>query len=153
MARRQDPDIVVAMTQSGANRLVRGPRSRLTTATLGGLAVGVLGLLLQFIADPAKFGSFPPGIYFLIVAAAIVWLAERWRWSALIAVALVLWIVIGGTLSGKLSANLASSDMLTVAGNVVMVLGLLGAAVFGILAVVRRGRHRTSGQRQVEGMR
>jgi hypothetical protein len=138
------------MTQSGGNR--HRPRSRLTTATLGGLAVGVLGLLLQFIADPAKFGVFPPGIYFVVVAAAILWLHERWRWSPLIAVALGLWIVIGGTLSGDLPANLASSDILTVAGNIVMVLGPLGAAGFGIGSVVRPG-HRTSGQRQAEGMR
>jgi hypothetical protein len=54
--------------------------------------------------------------------------------------------------SAETSANLASSDMLTVAGNIVMVLGLLGAAGFGIASIVRFG-YRTSGPRQAEGVR
>jgi hypothetical protein len=121
-------------------RFGRAPRSHLTSATLGGLAVGALGLVIQFVADPAKFGVFPLGLLLVAGAAAIVWLGERWYWSPLIAVALGSWITVGGTLSGDLPANLASSEPLTVGGNVVMVVGLIGSAVVGAVAFVRSRR-------------
>jgi len=54
-----------------------------------------------------------------------------------------LWITIGGTLSGDLPANLASADPLTVGGNVVMVVGLVGGAIVGAISFIRAGRRST----------
>jgi peptidoglycan/LPS O-acetylase OafA/YrhL len=90
MAPGSTTGIVVAMT-----RLPRKPHPPLSTAILGGLAAGALGLVMQFVAEPAKFGVFPPGLYFVAGVMAIVWLGRRWRWSPLAAVALSLWITVG----------------------------------------------------------
>lgn len=137
MAPGSTTGIVVAMT-----RLPRKPHPPLSTAILGGLAAGALGLVMQFVAEPAKFGVFPPGLYFVAGVMAIVWLGRRWRWSPLAAVALSLWITVGGSMAGELPANLASHDVLTVSGNAVMVVGLVGAAVAGLLATFRRPHDR-----------
>lgn len=122
--------------------------SRALVATLAGLAVGVLGLLVQWIAAPQLFGSFgfPPGIIYVVAAGVIVWLDRRSTWSPSAAVALALWIVIGGLAGGNLTENLASGDVGIIAGNLVMVLGLLVAAVAGVLAIRHNRRH--PGQRQ-----
>jgi peptidoglycan/LPS O-acetylase OafA/YrhL len=117
MAPGSTTGIVVAMT-----RLPRKPHPPLSTAILGGLAAGALGLVMQFVAEPAKFGVFPPGLYFVAGVMAIVWLGRRWRWSPLAAVALSMWITVGG--------------------NAVMVVGLVGAAVANLLATFRRPQDR-----------
>jgi hypothetical protein len=139
MARTPRPGIVGGMT-------TRDNRNRSLLLTLGGLAVGVAGLVLQWIADPDKFGGFPPGIYAIAAAGALTWFGRRWRWSPLAAVLMGLWIVVGGTLAGKLQENLTSGDTLTVAGNLVMAAGLLLAVVAGGTAIA--GARRTA-QRQV----
>jgi hypothetical protein len=115
-------------------------RGRSLLVTLAGLAVGVVGLVLQWIADPDKFGGFPPGIYAIAAAGALTWLGRRWRWSPLAAVLMGLWILVGGSLAGKLQENLASGDGLTVTGNLVMAAGLLVAVVAGGTAIARAGR-------------
>ncbi|TQM01792.1 hypothetical protein [Pseudonocardia kunmingensis] len=119
--------------------LSTAPRS--TKLALAGLAVGVLGLVIQWIADPAKFPGFPPGIIMIVAAAAIVAFGVRWWWTPVFSVLAGTWIVGGGFLSAQLTANLASGDAGTVAGNVVMSLGLIVAAVAGILAMIE-GRRR-----------
>lgn len=110
--------------------------------SVAGLAVGILGLVVQWIADPGKFGVFPPGIIFIAACAALVVIAAGRWWAPVFSVLISLWIIFGGLAAGKLTANLASGDAGTVAGNVVMSLGLAFAAVTGVVAMVvgRRAR-------------
>jgi hypothetical protein len=109
-----------------AARFSAAPKS--TKLSLSGLAVGVLGLVVQWTADPEKFGGFPPGIIFIAVCAALVVVASGRWWAPVFSVLISLWIVLGGLAAGKLTANLLSGDAGTVAGNVVMTLGLAFAA-------------------------
>lgn len=119
--------------------LAAAPRS--TKLALCGLAVGVLGLVIQWVADPAKFPGFPPGIIVILVAGAIVAFGVRWWWTPVFSVLVGLWIVGGGFLSAQLTANLASGDPGTIVGNVVMSLGLIIAAVAGVFGMIE-GRRR-----------
>lgn len=107
---------------------------------LGALGVAVVGLLIQFAGDPAKFWPFPPGISFILGAALLVWLMQRWRVAPLAGVLIGAWITFGGVVRGELFSNLVSGGVLTVLGNVVMEAGLLGAVVIGIAAIVAPDR-------------
>ncbi|WP_255620999.1 hypothetical protein [Pseudonocardia sp. DSM 110487] len=120
-----------------AARFSAAPRSM--KLSLCGLAVGVLGLIVQWIADPDKFPGFPPGIIFIAACAALVVAASGRWWAPVFSVLISLWIVLGGLAAGELTANLLSGDAGTVAGNVVMSLGLAFAAVTGVVAM-RAGR-------------
>jgi hypothetical protein len=115
-------------------RVAAAPRS--TRLSLWGLAGGVLGLVIQWIADPGKFNPFPPGIAFIVAFGALVVLTARHWWAPVFSVLISLWIVIGGWAAGKVTPNLQSGDVGTVAGNVVMLLGLAFAAVAGIVAIL-----------------
>jgi hypothetical protein len=117
--------------------IIAAPRS--TKLSLAGLAVGILGLVVQWIADPAKFGGFPPGIIFIAAFGALTVVTSRWWWAPIFSVLISLWIVFGGWAAGKLIPNFRSGDAGTVAGNAVMTLGLLFAAVTGVVAM-RAGR-------------
>jgi hypothetical protein len=152
MPERHRADNIIAMTRLASFH------SPLCTAVLAGLGVAVVGLLIQFAGEPAKFGVFPPGIVFIVVAGLIVWLTRRWRVAPLAGVLIGIWITFGGVRSGLLMANLVSSNPLTVAGNIVMEVGLLGAAVTGIIAMIAPqlgsrlvgGPGRSSGRRMMK---
>jgi hypothetical protein len=123
-----------------AARFSAAPKSM--KLSLSGLAVGVLGLIVQWIADPAKFGGFPPGIIFIAVCAALVVVASGRWWAPIFSVLISLWIVLGGLAGGQLTRNLLFGDAGTVAGNVVMSLGLAFAAVTGVVAMLAGRRAR-----------
>jgi hypothetical protein len=118
-------------------RFSSAPKS--TKLSVAGLAVGVLGLVVQWIADPVKFGGFPPGIIVIAVCAALVVVTSGRWWAPVFSVLISLWIIFGGLAAGELTANLLSGDPGTVAGNAVMSLGLAFAAVTGVVAI-RAGR-------------
>jgi hypothetical protein len=113
-----------------------------TKLSLSGLGAGVAGLVVQWIADPPKFGGFPPGILFIAACAGLVVLtSRRWWWGPAFGVLISLWIVLGGWAAGKLTPNF-SADAGTAAGTAVMTLGLAFAAVTGIVAMVAGRRAR-----------
>ncbi|WP_068031009.1 hypothetical protein [Nocardia mexicana] len=117
-----------------------GTVPKYTRLSLCGLAIAIAGLVIQWIAEPSKFPGFPPGILVIAVCAAVVAFGARWRWTPTVAMAIALWIVIGGFLSGELTENLASGDIGTITGNVVMCLGLVAAAITAAMAMVRTRR-------------
>jgi len=107
-----------------------------TKLSLSGLGAGIVGLVIQWIADPATFPGFPPGIGFIAVCAALVVLAVGRWWSPIFSVVISLWIVFGGWAAGVLVPNFRSDNAGTVAGNAVMTAGLVFAAVTGIVAMI-----------------
>ncbi|MBY8883762.1 hypothetical protein K7472_02750 [Streptomyces sp. PTM05] len=116
--------------------------SRGTLVSLGGLLVGILGLVVQWFADPAKFGGFPPGILFLIVFGLLTAVTAKWWWHPVFAVFIAFWIVGVGGLAGQLTPNLTSHNPGTVTGNVIMTLGLAVTFVAGILSMITARRTR-----------
>jgi hypothetical protein len=112
--------------------------------SLSGLAVGALGLIIQWAANPAKFHGFPPGILFIAGCAALVVLASGRWWAPVFSVLISLWIVFGGLAAGLLLPNFRSNNAGTVAGNAIMTLGLLFAAVTGIVAMLAARRTRSN---------
>jgi hypothetical protein len=124
--------------------------SRATSLSLAGLAVGIVGLLVQWAADPGKFGgvhktfgmAFPPGILFIAACGVLVVLTRRWWWHPVFAVLIAFWIVVMGSVADQLQPNLVSSNPGTVAGNVVMALGLVSSGVAGVYGMVTGVRAR-----------
>ncbi|WP_020659638.1 hypothetical protein [Amycolatopsis benzoatilytica] len=122
--------------------------NRHTLLAFAGLAVGIVGLLVQWTADPGKFSAaqgffglaFPPGILFIAVAGALSAATARWWWHAVFSVFIAFWIAGVGGISGQLTPNLLSSNPGTVAGNVVMTAGLLLAFAAGIASMLRARR-------------
>ncbi len=120
----------------------------MTRITLAGLVIGIVGLVIQWIANPARFAvaegsygiSFPPGILFILGAGVLTLVTRRWWWHAVFAVLIGCWIVGVGTLANQLQPNLFSSNLGTVAGNVVMSLGLALGFVAGIASMVTARR-------------
>jgi hypothetical protein len=129
-----------------ATRLAKAPRN--TKLSLYGLAIAIVGLVIQWIADPSKFPGFPPGVIVIAVFGALVAFGIRWWWSPIFAVLISVWIVIGGFLGGELVDNLASGAWATIIGNVVMCIGLVIAAITGVLAMIDGRRRRTGEQRR-----
>lgn len=127
--------------------------SRGTLVTLAGLLVGVAGLVIQWIADPAKFAgaegtfgvSFPPGIAFILVFGLLTLLTARWWWHPIFAAFIAFWIAGVGTMADKMQPNFASHNPGTVAGTTVMAAGLALAFIAGLVSTraARRTRKAT----------
>jgi hypothetical protein len=117
--------------------------SRASWITLAGLSVGIVGLLIQWAADPSKFSAdpFPPGIAVIIVFAGAMLATSRWWWHPIFAVLIGLWITVGGTMAGQLPANLRSDNTGTIAGNLIMAAGLALAILAGIYGLTPLNRH------------
>ncbi|WP_169437628.1 hypothetical protein [Longispora albida] len=128
------------MISTLAARFSSTPKS--TKLSVSGLAVGIAGLIIQWIADPEKFGGFPPGILFIAGCAALVVVASGRWWAPAFSMLISLWIVLGGWAAGQLLPNFRSGDAGTVTGNVVMVLGLALAAVTAVVAMLAGWRAR-----------
>jgi hypothetical protein len=136
------------MTEQRLVPILRDLPSAGTLMAIGGLAIGAIGILIQFAAAPALFGTafgvpFPPGLIYIAGAIAIVWMDQRSAWSPMAAIALSAWIVFGGLLAGDLVENLTAPDPILVAGNIVMVAGLVSSMIASVIAVVSNRRVRT----------
>ncbi|WP_255953010.1 hypothetical protein [Streptomyces odontomachi] len=124
--------------------------SRSTLVSFAGLLVGVVGLVVQWVAEPSKFSdaqssfgvAFPPGILFIVASGLLVLCTARWWWHAVFGVLIAFWIVGVGTLAGQLTPNLTSHNAGTVAGNLIMAAGLALAFVAGVLSMVTARRTR-----------
>jgi hypothetical protein len=124
--------------------------SRGSLLAYAGLLVGILGLLVQWAADPARFAdasasygiTVPPGILFIAACGVLMLLTSRWWWHPVFAVLIAFWIDVMGTVADQLPPNLVSRNVGTIAGTVVMALGLLLAGVAGVATMVARFRAR-----------
>ncbi|GAA1671863.1 hypothetical protein GCM10009765_21580 [Fodinicola feengrottensis] len=124
--------------------------NRSTLISFAGLLIGISGLIVQWIATPSKFAgdggvfgiSIPPGILFIAACGVLVVLTARWWWHAVFGVLIAFWIVGVGSLADQLQPNLVSSNIGTVAGNVIMAAGLILAVVAGVLSMITGFRTR-----------
>lgn len=107
---------------------------------MAGLGIGIVGLLIQWNADPVKFPGFPPGIIIIAAFGVLVVLTGKWWWSPLPATLISLWIA--GVGIRPLIDNLRSANGGLVFGTAVMAVGLYGAAVAGIIGAVQGFRRR-----------
>ena len=127
--------------------------SRGSLLAYAGLLVAIVGLLVQWVADPAKFAdasrsygiTFPPGILFIAACGLLTLLTSRWWWHPVFTVLIAFWIDVVGTVANQVTPNLFSDNAGTVAGNVVMLLGLATAGVAGVATMVTRFRARRRG--------
>lgn len=95
--------------------------------------------------------AFPPGMAFAVGAGLLMLLTARWWWHPVFGVLISFWIVAVGAMAGKLTPNLTSHDPGTVAGNVVMSLGLALTFCAGIRTMVtaRRTRRTAAAERDL----
>ena len=140
--------------------MLRLPRlSRSTLVSLTGLLVGIVGLVIQWFADPSKFAgaersfgvAFPPGIAFIAASGLLMLVTARWWWHPVFGVFIAFWIVGVGTLANQLPPNLTSHNPGTVAGNVVMAAGLILAAIAGVLSMITALRTRRAARSWTPG--
>jgi hypothetical protein len=124
--------------------------SRSTLASLAGLLIGIAGLIIQWIADPAKFAGdpFPPGIAFIAAAGLLMVVTARWWWHPVFGVLIAVWIVGVGTLAGQMQPQLVSDNPGTVAGASVMAGGLILTAVAGVRGMITARRPKPDDRHQ-----
>lgn len=123
-----------------------------TLVTFGGMLIGIVGLIIQWVAEPSKFSeaegtfgvSFPPGIAFIVAFGVLMLFTARWWWHAVFGVFIAFWIVGVGSLANQLQPNLVSPNAGTVTGNAVMAVGLVLAFVAGLISMTTARRARTS---------
>lgn len=119
---------------------VTGESSGLRVATVAGLVVGALGIVILWAAGVSFPVAIPPGIVILLAGALVVGLVRR-RWAPAVGAFLGLFVFTGFLISPTGRTNLAGDEGFAVAmGQAVEVAGVLIALIAGVLAV-RSERH------------
>lgn len=88
---------------------------------------------------PARYGGFPPGIFFIVGAGVLTFVTARWWWHAVFSALIGVWIVGAGSLANQLQPNLVSANPSTV----VMALGLVLGVVAGVASMISARRRST----------
>jgi hypothetical protein len=103
-------------------------------ATIGGLIVGAVGIVILWAAGVAFPFAIPPGIIILTVGALFVGLG-RWRWTPAVGAALGLFVTIGFLISPTGLDNLTGQSGTAVAlGQGIQQVGVITAFVAGLIA-------------------
>lgn len=119
---------------------------------LGGLGIAILGLMVQWISKPSIFeaptwgalpGNFPPGALVITVFVGLTVLCARWWWASAFSAAIGVWILYGGIVTGEMANAITKGNAGSIAGLLIMSVGLLIAVVTGVLAMVARRRSKT----------
>jgi hypothetical protein len=119
-------------------------RSRPTLSAAGrlnviGMVAAAVGIIVQIASGSDLYPTIPPGPIILLCAAALV-AVGRWRWTAVIGVAVPLFLVVGAVLaafgSGRFGDQLTDPGHVGIfAGDVLQLLGMVTALIAGILAI------------------
>jgi len=99
--------------------------SKLRQINVAALLVAAAGILLIFASAPDLFPAVPPGPIILTVAAAVV-ACIAGRWTAVIGVAVPVFIIVGGIVSGGLANNL-DENAVVIAGTAIELISLATA--------------------------
>jgi hypothetical protein len=110
--------------------------------TVAGLVVAAAGIVIQ-IASGAEYPTVPPGLIILLVAAGVVALGIRWRWTSLVGVIVPLFLLVGGALAPQARDQLSDPTRVGVfIGTVIQLLALAIALIAGVVAARQRYRTR-----------
>jgi hypothetical protein len=112
--------------------------------TVAGLVVAAAGIVIQ-IASGAEYPTVPPGLIILLVAAGLVALGARWRWTPLVGVVVALFLLVGGALAPQARDQLGDPGAVGVfVGTVIQLLALVVALIAGVAATRQSYRTRPS---------
>jgi hypothetical protein len=112
--------------------------------TVAGLVVAAAGIVIQ-IASGAEYPTVPPGLIILLVAAGLVALGARWRWTPLVGVVVALFLLVGGALAPQARDQLGDPGAVGVfVGTVIQLLALVVALIAGVAAARQSYRTRPS---------
>ncbi len=117
--------------------------SAAASITVAGLVVAAAGIVIQ-IASGADYPTIPPGLLILLVAAGLVALATRWRWTMIVGVIVSLFLLVGGALAPQARQQLGDPGQVGVfVGTVIQLLALVVALVAGVAATRQLYRTQT----------
>ena len=112
--------------------------------TVAGLVAAAAGIVIQ-IAAGAEYPTVPPGLVILLVAAGLVALGGRWRWTPLVGVVVALFLLVGGVLAPQAREQLGDPGAVGVfVGTVIQLLALVVALIAGVAATRQSYRTRPS---------
>ena len=112
--------------------------------TVAGLVAAAAGIVIQ-IASGAEYPTVPPGLLILLVAAGLVALGARWRWTPLVGVVVALFLLVGGVLAPQAREQLGDPGAVGVfVGTVIQLLALVVALISGVAAARQGYRTRPS---------
>jgi hypothetical protein len=112
--------------------------------TVAGLVAAAAGIVIQ-IASGAEYPTVPPGLIILLVAAGLVALGARWRWTPLVGVVVALFLLVGGALAPQARDQLGDPGAVGVfVGTVIQLLALVVALIAGVAATRQSYRTRPS---------
>jgi hypothetical protein len=110
--------------------------------TVAGLVVAAAGIVIQIVSG-AEYPTVPPGLIILLVAAGVVALGSRWRWTALVGVIVSLFLLVGGALAAQVRDQLGDPTRVGVfVGTVIQLLALAIALIAGVVAARQSYRTR-----------
>jgi hypothetical protein len=117
--------------------------SAAASLTVAGLVVAAVGIVIQ-IASGANYPTIPPGLLVLLVAAGLVGLATRWRWTMIVGVIVSLFLLVGGALAPQARQQLGDPGQVGVfIGTVIQLLALVVALVASVAATRQLYRTQT----------
>lgn len=98
-----------------------------------GLLIAAVGIPIQ-IAGGADYPTVPPGLLISLAAAALMF--TPWRWALFVASVVPVFLGIGGTVAPGFRHQLSDpGEVVTFAGSVMQVIGLVIALVFCVAAI------------------
>lgn len=113
--------------------------SPLTPARIGlavALAVAAIGILVQYLVGVPGFPKVPPGPIILGLAAILVVVLAKQRWSLFIGLVAALFVTVGGIAQGDLWGRLADPGKFDVwSGVFLQWAGLVGALIAAAIAI------------------
>jgi hypothetical protein len=110
---------------------------------VAGLVAAALGIMIQ-IASGADYPTIPPGLIILLVAAGLVALGARWRWTTIIGVVVPAFLLVGGVIAPQARDQLGDPGQVGVfIGTVIQLLALVIALAAGVAAARQSYQART----------
>jgi uncharacterized membrane protein len=89
----------------------------------------------------SEYPTISPGLIILLVAAGVVALETRWKWTPIIGTAVALFILFGAFVTSGTTNRLSNPAMIgAFVGTVVQLLGLVTALIAGPISVLRNYR-------------
>ncbi|WP_232667796.1 hypothetical protein [Pseudonocardia sp. TRM90224] len=115
----------------GAQRAVAWRRT-----TIAGLVAGAVGIGLLWASGMVAFPFYPPPGMLILAAGALFVALAPWRWAPAVGAALGLFVIVGFLLSSGTANLLGALGPVVSLGSAVQVIGVVAAAIGGVMATV-----------------